>query len=76
MDDEMPGTDTSNSQARGSGVETTILMVEIRRIQTYEHNPRHGPNPEYDRIKDSIRCHGLDQPLVITQRPGAADYIC
>ena len=50
-------------------------MVDIRRIQPYEHNPRHGRNPEYDRIKDSIRSHGLDQPLVITQRPGAADYI-
>ena len=75
MDDVTPGVDASSTQARGSGVETTLLMVETRRIQTYEHNPRHGPNPEYDRIKDSIRCHGLDQPLVITQRPGAADYI-
>jgi ParB family protein of integrating conjugative element (PFGI_1 class) len=50
-------------------------MVDIARIQPYEHNPRHGRNPEYDRIKDSIRSHGLDQPLVITQRPHAADYI-
>ena len=50
-------------------------MVELSRIQPYEHNPRHGSNPEFDRIKDSIRAHGLDQPLVITQRPGATDYI-
>lgn len=75
MGDTMSGVDTSNSQACGRGVETTMLMVDIRRIQTYEHNPRHGRNPEYDRIRDSIRCHGLDQPLVITQRPGVADYI-
>ncbi|MEN8133521.1 MAG: ParB family protein, partial [Pseudomonadota bacterium] len=53
----------------------TSHVVEIARIQPYERNPRHGPNPEYDRIKDSIRSNGLDQPLVITQRPGAANYI-
>jgi len=51
------------------------LEVDIARIQPYEHNPRHSPNPEYDRIRDSIRNQGLDQPLVITQRPEAADYI-
>jgi len=51
------------------------LDIEIARIQLYERNPRHTRNPEYDRIKDSIRSHGLDQPLVITQRPQATDYI-
>ena len=53
----------------------TPWRLPIAQIQPYERNPRHGRNPEYDRIKDSIRSHGLDQPLVITQRPGAADYI-
>ena len=57
------------SEAPGS------LIVEIALIQPYERNPRHGRNPEYDRIKDSIRSNGLDQPLVITQRPQANDYI-
>jgi len=52
-----------------------IVEIDIARIQPYEHNPRHSPNPEYDRIRDSIRNNGLDQPLVITQRPGATDYI-
>ena len=50
-------------------------IIEIARIQPYERNPRHTRNPEYDRIKDSIRSNGLDQPLVITQRPGATDFI-
>ena len=50
-------------------------MIDISRIQPYEHNPRHGRNPEYDRIRDSIRNTGLDQPLVVTQRPDAADFI-
>ena len=52
-----------------------IVEVDITRIQPYEHNPRHSPNPEYDRIRDSIRNNGLDQPLVITQRPEATDFI-
>jgi ParB family protein of integrating conjugative element (PFGI_1 class) len=50
-------------------------VLPIDRIQPYERNPRHGSNPEYDRIKTSICAAGLDQPLVITQRPGASDYI-
>ncbi|MDE0251024.1 MAG: ParB N-terminal domain-containing protein [Gammaproteobacteria bacterium] len=50
-------------------------QVEITRIRAYERNPRHGDNPEYDRIKDSIRAQGMDQPLVITQRPGETGYV-
>ena len=49
--------------------------MDIHRIQPYERNPRHGANPEYARIKDSIRQNGIDQPLVITQRPDSPDYI-
>jgi len=52
-----------------------VLELQIGQIQPYEHNPRHTPNPAYDRIQDSIRIQGLDQPLIITQRPGATDYI-
>jgi ParB family protein of integrating conjugative element (PFGI_1 class) len=55
--------------------ELGLILVGLDEIQPYEHNPRHAPNPEYDRIRDSIRAQGLDQPLVITQRPGAAHYI-
>ena len=62
------GTDTP-------GPDHTTWRVPLVQIHPYERNPRLSPNPEYDRIKDSIRQHGLDQPLVITQRPGASDYI-
>ncbi|MCP5445356.1 MAG: ParB N-terminal domain-containing protein [Chromatiaceae bacterium] len=51
------------------------MMVPLERIHPYDRNPRQGNNPEYDRIKASIRTMGLDQPLTITQRPGASDYI-
>ncbi len=60
-------------QLESTGV--TPMLLQIDQIRPYEHNPRHGQNPEYDRIKDSIRSNGLDQPLVITQRPGTTDYI-
>ena len=56
-------------------ISSTPQMIDISRIRPYEHNPRHGRNPEYDRIRDSIRNTGLDQPLVVTQRPDATDYI-
>ncbi|MCY4642547.1 MAG: ParB N-terminal domain-containing protein [Gammaproteobacteria bacterium] len=50
-------------------------QVEITRIRAYTRNPRRGDNPEYDRIRDSIRAHGMDQPLVITRRPGETEYM-
>ena len=65
----------SPPESEGNLAASRGLEVDIARIQPYEHNPRHAPNPEYDRIRDSIRNQGLDQPLVITQRPGATEYI-
>jgi ParB family protein of integrating conjugative element (PFGI_1 class) len=67
--------DPSEPQPMEVSAASVSRLVDIARIQPYERNPRHGRNPEYDRIKDSIRSHGLDQPLVITQRPQATDYI-
>jgi ParB family protein of integrating conjugative element (PFGI_1 class) len=51
------------------------MRLELAQIQCYERNPRRSRNPEYDRIKASIRASGLDQPLRITRRPGAPTYI-
>lgn len=55
--------------------EVTAMVLDVQRIKTYERNPRRSENPEYDRIKASIRATGLDQPLVVTQPPGSIDYI-
>jgi len=52
-----------------------VVVLDVCRIHPYEHNPRRAPNAEYGRIKASIRADGLGQPLVVTQRPGEADYI-
>jgi len=64
-------TDLSQQEATSA----TSMLLQVNQIQPYERNPRHGKNPEYDRIKASIRANGLDQPLVITQRPGTTDYV-
>ena len=52
-----------------------VTHIEVARIRNYALNPRRHENPEYHRIKASIRAEGLDQPLVITQEPGAEDYV-
>ena len=66
----------ASSEMTAATVDKRVQQVlDVQCIQPYERNPRHSRNPEYDWIKDSIRSNGLDQPLVITQRPGAADYI-
>ncbi len=64
-----------NDPVKGTIDELDMMLLDVRCIQPYERNPRHSENPEYDRIKASIRANGLDQPLVITQRPQATDYI-
>lgn len=53
----------------------SITRIEVAHIQHYARNPRRHKNPEYDRIKASIRAEGLDQPLVITQEPDHEDYV-
>lgn len=70
-----PASNPSIPQSDDASANSAPLLVNIADIQTYDRNPRHSRNPEYDRIKDSIRSQGLDQPLVITQRPGVDNYI-
>ncbi|MCW8894155.1 MAG: ParB N-terminal domain-containing protein [Deltaproteobacteria bacterium] len=75
--DNIPESSTSPPKTGQAGVpDTTIPMqVEITRIKAYDRNPRRSDNPEYDRIKASIHADGMDQPLVITCRPGETDYV-
>ena len=49
-------------------------VLDVGEIALYDHNPRHTANPKFDVIKASIRAHGMDQPLVVTQRPGEVAY--
>ncbi len=54
---------------------STAMRLEVTQIKAYERNPRRCENPEYDRIMASIRSKGMDQPLVVTCRPGETEYV-
>jgi len=56
-------------------LEAMPVKVDILEIDPYEGNPRRLPNPQYEAIKESIRQKGLQQPLVITRRPGSARWV-
>lgn len=53
----------------------TAMVVPVSQIEFYERNPRRAPNHQYESLKESIRLRGVQQPLVITRRPGAPHYI-
>ncbi len=55
--------------------EPRVIELTIDQIHGYAGNPRRQANPEYERIKASIRQEGLDQPLVVTQKPGESHYV-
>ena len=59
----------------GQAVNPRLVCLDIDQIHLYDRNPRTVRNPEYERIKHSIANHGLEQPLIITRRPGDEDYI-
>ena len=65
----------NNRSAASTSDDLVATRIEVTRIHHYGRNPRRQKNPEYDRIKASIRAGGLDQPLVISQEPGATDYV-
>lgn len=62
-------------QEPGTRDAARTVLLDVRRIKPYERNPRRSENTEYDRIKASIRADGMDQPLVVTCRPGETDYV-
>ena len=64
----------ASGMAKPPGV-PTAMRLEITCIKPYDRNPRRSENPEYDRIKASIRSDGMDQPLVVTCRPGETEYV-
>lgn len=66
-------TDASNPEL--SPTSAKLLRLDIDVIEGYARNPRRQGNPEYDRIKASIQVSGLDQPLVVTQRPDEKRYL-
>lgn len=72
---QMPHFGASRDLQPSDPITVTPMVVEISRIDGYENNPRRTKNAAYEDIKESIRSQGLKQPLIITRRPGAANYM-
>lgn len=73
--DVQPSSGPSVSEPSMDPASGRWLELAVSAIRPYDHNPRHVDNPEYQRIKASVRAQGLDQPLVVTQRPGESTYM-
>ncbi len=57
-------------------IKTKVMMtVPVAQIETYDKNPRRDTNPNYLKIKESIQCDGMNQPLVITRRPENSNFM-
>lgn len=55
--------------------EQEMVHVTLEQIQPFPHNPRTTRNPGFDTLKASIRARGLDNPPVLTRRPGDERYM-
>ncbi len=53
----------------------TFLSIPITDLVAYDMNPRRIANPNFDRIKQSIMKDGINQPLVVTQRPSTEKFM-
>ncbi|ENO0457891.1 chromosome partitioning protein ParB [Salmonella enterica] len=60
--------------ASNSG-EQEMVQVSLEQIQPFSLNPRVTRNPGYDALKASILARGLDNPPVLTRRPGDEKYM-
>lgn len=58
-----------------TSLKNALIRLNLDQIRRYERNPRRFGNAEYEDIRESIRQRGLDQPLVVTQRPGETFYV-
>ncbi|HDX8948124.1 TPA: chromosome partitioning protein ParB [Klebsiella oxytoca] len=55
--------------------EQEMVQVSLEQIQPFSLNPRVTRNPGYDVLKASILARGLDNPPVLTRRPGDQKYM-
>ena len=52
----------------------SFLILPIDEIEPYRYNPRTGPNPNYEQIKESIRADGITNMLSVTRRDPGSSY--
>ncbi|MEM6483377.1 MAG: ParB family protein [Pseudomonadota bacterium] len=54
---------------------SALVSLAISRIRPFEYSPRRRPHEARLRLVQSIRQHGLDHALVVTQPPGSRNYV-
>lgn len=64
----------SASRTRELEDRSRFIEVDIFEIEFSELNPRHSRGEHYKSIKASIRQSGLQNPLIITRKPGNEHY--
>lgn len=53
----------------------TLIYLRVTQVECFKLDPRRAPNSEYARIRASILASGLEQPLVVSQRPGDEHFV-
>lgn len=59
----------------GDEFDGSQMQLLVSSIQPCDKNPRTGPNPRYQQIKESIRAQGVTNQLTVTRRPGVEQYM-
>ncbi|MFL4414938.1 chromosome partitioning protein ParB [Citrobacter portucalensis] len=62
-------------QGTPGSAEQDMVQLCLEKIQPFSLNPRVTRNPGYDVLKASILARGLDNPPVLTRRPGDEKYM-
>ena len=63
-----------DTPSENQSLSNELLYIDVDNIYAYDKDPRSTENPEHDRILDSIKTQGLDQPLVVSKKPGAKRF--
>ena len=71
----MPGQSERPGGSGRNGPKPSLVRVRVERIRCHGHSARQLPNPEYDRIRTSVRASGLDRPLTVTRDPDTRNYL-
>lgn len=55
--------------------EHDFQWIHVRNIQAFDRDPRRLANPDFDRVRDSIRLRGMEQPLVVARAEERDIYV-
>lgn len=74
MNEEKPANAAAGMKV-GDEFDGSQMQLLVSSMLPYDKNPRTGPNPRYQQIKESIRAQGVTSQLTVTRRPGSELYM-